>query len=189
MLCPSQAVCVCHRQTVSVTVSLRLSQTVSVKFSLFLLQIGCVCHIKKIFVSHLQSVSVTDNLHLSLVVCVCHIQSMSHIVCVWQYLHRHSVSVTDSMCLSQTVCVCHKHPVSDTESLCLHHTFSLKVLCWHPDSIINEFCSDMSMCLEFVCQWDEHFVDPCPLDTLTICPEKQGSQLQVWWMWCWCELL
>ena len=53
----SQTVCVCHRQSVSVTDNLRLSQAV------------CVCH--------RQPVSVTDNLCQSQPIFVCHRQSVS----------------------------------------------------------------------------------------------------------------
>ena len=117
-------VCVCHRQSVSVTDSLCLSQTI------------CVCHRQSLFVKdslclsqtfcfcHRHSVSVTDSLFLSQTIYDCHRQLLS--VTIFFVSQSKYVSVRDSMCLSQLVCVfprhfafCHRQSVFVTASLCL----------------------------------------------------------------------
>ena len=112
-------VCVCHKQSQSVTDSVSvknsmcLSQTiwvcqrqsVSVINSLCLEEIICVCH--------RQCVPVTDSLYLSKTVVVCHKRSLS--------CQRKYVSVTDSICLSQTFCVVPRSCFF-TDSLCLSQT-------------------------------------------------------------------
>ena len=100
-----QAVCVCDKQSVTDTVCVCHRLSVSVIYSLFLLQTVCVCH--------RQTLSVTVSLCLSQTICVC---------------HRQSVSVTHSLCLSQTVYVCHRQSLSVTCSLCLTHTLFLIIL-------------------------------------------------------------
>ena len=96
---------VCDRQSVTDTVCVCHRLSVSVIYSLFLLQTVCVCH--------RQTMSVTVSLCLSQTVCVC---------------HRQSVSVTHSLCLSQTVYVCHRQSLSVTGSLCLTQTLFLIIL-------------------------------------------------------------
>ena len=112
-LCLSQAVCVCHRQSVSVTDSLFLSQTVH------------VCHG--------QFFSVTENICLSEKVCVCHricdtdSMCLSQKVCVFPrpfFL----IASHRSLCLSQIICACHRTFLS--LSLCLYQTLFLIILGW-----------------------------------------------------------
>ena len=95
-----QTVCFCCIQSLYITESMWLSQSIFyVTNSLCLSQTVCV--------SHRQSVSLTDSLFLAQTVCVCHRQSVSadvlsptHPVCI---IHCQSMSVTHSLCESKTL--------------------------------------------------------------------------------------
>ena len=133
----SQRVCVCHRQSVFVTYSLRLSEIVCICVdSNFLSYTACFCQ-KSINFRHRQSVSVTHSLCLSDTVCVC---------------NRHSVSVKDSVCPSETVSVCPRQSVCITNTLpwcswpasLLNYMWFLSrwQLPWFPS--FHQFCPDSS---------------------------------------------
>ena len=128
-------ICLRHRQQASSIYILCLHrQSVSVTDSPCLWQTVCVCHI--------QSVSVTDS--------VCHIQYvLSQSV---DDSHSKYLFVRERVCPSQAVCVCHRQSVSVPDSLFwTHPSVFVKDFCvWHKCLCLTQmFVSDTE---SFECQ-------------------------------------